>query len=697
MHRLFAKSGRYSHPYTWSQERSQSLDLDPVYVAGEAKLSILRIMCKQMGGGSRERDSQATNEANFAMEALEWLSDPTCQLDPQKPMRQIKRPSTDASYQGHIDSLRQWNILQLVVTGVIVIYVSLYFAVPKDENYARSIFNGRRLSSHFFPPPPVNIPEIPVVMTMIAELLMTGNVYGMVCDIRHWFHQLPVGENAKRFFGVLCGNTLYRWGVLPMGWSYSPRICQCLAWAIILYKRSPASDALDTARSKIRGAKDPPRHVDLVADGRKVGFIVLTYDNIGLFCTDRNVRENITAAIQVNFQEAGIIMKVDDSLVPEKDRKVKGTRPCYEFAQSPLQSLAYRKVEPFEWDLLKEELKSFTGLEYLGVQYAFKPSRGCRQLFCRHAPKRVARWAPLTEVITRGLAEKNVSAREIAQIIGIILWHQIIRQCPLCEIATVIAISSKVSSAATGTDWHVPIVLCTTEWRLLELKLKDALINNWCPGPIPKRLTEETIIFTDACESGLGAVFVTLTGELERAPLSWVVPDNLQGSHIFILELFVAIFAINLVLKEKKNTVIRIGVDNAAVFFCLSNYYSSNLIACRWLAGLHTKLVETNCVLAPFQLMSEQNPADPPSRFTAFCHHRLRLGLTAMKEFLEGRLMPGSKRTEVRRSYEGVIRHGEFLEEGTQDDEKEDGSVENEEEFHLYNVPDMDMDHFNLS
>jgi hypothetical protein len=482
---------------------------------------------------------------------------------------------------------------------------------------------------------------------MVRDLLHQGAVYAVVSDIRHWFHQISVGENLKRFFGIKCKETKYRMEVLPMGWSYSPRICQCLAWAIILYKPNDGVDALDEARNQIRGSRDPPRFVNLVEKGKKVGFIVLTYDNIGVFCLDKNVRDAITARLRRNFVEANIVMKVERGL-PED-------------AQDPTQMSAFKKLDPADWCLPRSTDTAWSGLEYLGVEYAFIPGRK-RVLVCRHVPRRIEKWKALRVYLEQGQQGKSVACQTISRIIGVILWHQIIKQQPLCHLASVIEISSRVSTLAFATTWEQPITLDTTEWETLGTHLEEALQNGWCQGPTTLPLSHRCVLFSDASNEGFGWVLCNEDGTLGETPVPREFPQNLKDTHIFVRELFAAVLAIQTTLQGKRNAQIFIGVDNSAVFFCLNSFYSTNLIACQWLSKLHQLLQEKQCTLVPFQLRSEHNPADPISRHQLLQPSLLMTGWKSMQEYFQGRLMPGSIYDNEKRQFAAGVRHAEFAE-----------------------------------
>jgi hypothetical protein len=256
--RLFMALGLYSQlPYgdVDTMRDPSEIPLDPITVAHLANINTVRTYAQELG-------------FTCAMEAIGWLSDisqlwiegPPTQINPHQPI--------SSKFVHHIEALVNAKILR---TSDSVRYVSGYFAVAKDPLTARSIFNGRKLSQLMNPPPNVNIPTIQDILALMMALKNTGSLCAFTMDIRHWFHQISVEPSLSQYFGLNFAGQYYEWTTLPMGWSYSPRICQCIAWTVILRDPNPESndDGLAHARNLCRGAQDPPRFVRIFDDGKK--------------------------------------------------------------------------------------------------------------------------------------------------------------------------------------------------------------------------------------------------------------------------------------------------------------------------------------------------------------------------------------------------------------------------------------------
>jgi hypothetical protein len=227
------------------------------------------------------RSWAGTMDLRFALLAISLIADVTSFFLNGEPCNVTSYHPTNAKYQDHFHTMVRAGLIRPVESHhrrVAIKYISTYFSVPKTKEVARSVFNGKRLSKLFRRPPPVNIPEVRQTTRRLVELGRRASsrrrLQGFTADIRHWFHQIPVEEEVSRYFGVCMGEDWFEWRALPMGWSYSPFICQCMAWTAILHIDNPSSneDGLMKARQSLRGEQSPPQYVTLYYDaGEDVG------------------------------------------------------------------------------------------------------------------------------------------------------------------------------------------------------------------------------------------------------------------------------------------------------------------------------------------------------------------------------------------------------------------------------------------
>lgn len=323
---------------------------------------------------------------------------------------------THSKYNDHLEQLAGFGITKKLQGPQGLRWISGYFAVAKDAFVSRAIFSGRSLSRLFVCPPPVNIPSISDIFDLLSWLISssvgsTKKWFAYTADIRHWFHQIPIGNKLAIWMGLHSGsNTFYQYRVLPMGWSFSPRICQCLAWCLIVappgvYKdgRVPLSansneDGLASARKSLRQSEHPPKFVLLHDDtGEVCGFVTLTYDNIGLWCSDENIYNCLTKKIDQITKWCNITMKVQDPVDYCNLLFADGLKATATF------------IEP-----------GAKGTSHLGIQYALRLNDGQHRAAWRLDPERIVRYVPILDALDDG---HDLTRREVGRVVGIVIWH----------------------------------------------------------------------------------------------------------------------------------------------------------------------------------------------------------------------------------------------------------------------------------
>lgn len=596
--------------------------LDEIRVAARARIGVIDLMGRTMG-------------LLFCVTAVAWLGYINdIFLDGTEPNNMHNFPTSHPKFAGHFSALCTAGVLE-DLTGDDpqrrrrrgeISYISSYFSVPKNEESSRSIFNGRNFSRFCKRPPPVNIPEVQATNRRLIHLAGLASkkhqLQGFTADIRHWFHQIPVDPDVTRFFGLaMVGEGLtkiFEWKTLPMGWSYSPRICQCLAWTLILHHDEPESnlDGLALARRQLRDAEHPPQYVNLLDDHNNlVGFISLTYDNIGVFTINHNLATTLEAKVRTNFEQMANI-ELKEVITTTGDAMSLG---------SPL-----------------SPRKEFKGIRYLGVQYGVVyGGRRKPLLYWRHDPDKMDRWKDKL-LDTDPESETIYTARDICQRIGMILWNMTVSMTPLCRCNDILVILRDVALHVGGVKakWDEPLGVPEDIAAVINVRMSTALVNAWCSGASPTVSPQDpTIIFTDAAgEACMGCVVVR-----SGAVLDWQGHEynpGLQQCHIFLKELSAACWYVQRAISkfQLQGQRIVVAVDNSATAFALRHMYSSNMTANQWLSHLQDGLDAAECSLEVIQVTSEDNPADDPSRRASdLDEDRLKRGLRAVEEALQGR------------------------------------------------------------
>ena len=585
-------------------------------------------------------------DLDFTLEAVGWTNDISALLTEPNTSNLNKHTPTSQRYTAHFKSLLDWGILKKVNGTGFLQWISKYFSIAKNALLERSIFNGRSLSRQCQRPPPVNLPGVPETIGELDALNLKskGKLILFLSDVRHWFHQIRVSRKVQAFFGVCMknergDNDYYSWQTLPMGFAYSPRICQCIAWTLIIFNGTDLSDNRDglrTARLNLRRAKDPPRFVHIRNDQEEVvGICTLTYDNVMIACTDEKIWAFLANRVINTFELFANVTLKEKSFFPSARLKETFHLPCVEFGPEVERAV------------------------HLGVEYALSDAD---VLVWRHNPTKMTKWRDLGLQIRD--SRTSWTCRGLAKVCGIIIWHKTITLVPLCFcrklIHTLRCIAGSVGTVTS--NWDKPHHPDADTRNYLAEELSDILTNDWNHLRIVNPTTS-TILFTDASKRRMGCVVCDIDGRVWSVN-SGVFPNEIHESDIFIKELFAAVMCVTWTLRRRqlRNCCIHLGIDNSAAIFALNNWYSSSATACEFLSRLHNALMASVCTLQPFLIGTDDNPADTPSRGSYdVCKFRLRYGLTAFRQHMKGLRFSssGTRIYEVEDDVDSVLRHKE--------------------------------------
>lgn len=197
----------------------------------------------------------------------------------------LEQQITAKKWKKHLRDMEGFGILKRKARSCIKSFAR-YFAVMKSDGLtARSMFNGKHLSRCFKSPPTTNLPDIADVLKIIAmsDFLIIG-------DFRHYFHQFPLNEEIGGHFGLEQSDEAWIYTVLPMGWSWSPRIAQSSSMSILL-EASVRSWLMDLTAYK--ESPNPPSiiHFKKGSNGEVVGSAIVWYDNVLACFTDAQSRD----------------------------------------------------------------------------------------------------------------------------------------------------------------------------------------------------------------------------------------------------------------------------------------------------------------------------------------------------------------------------------------------------------------------
>lgn len=80
----------------------------------------------------------------------------------------------------------------------------------------RTILDCWGANDRFIDPLPVNLPTVPLMTTLFAYVEKMRTL-----DLRHMYHQIPIGEHLWPWFTIAMRSLRLQWTCLPMGWKWA--------------------------------------------------------------------------------------------------------------------------------------------------------------------------------------------------------------------------------------------------------------------------------------------------------------------------------------------------------------------------------------------------------------------------------------------------------------------------------------------
>lgn len=212
----------------------------------------------------------------------------------------------------------------------------------------------------------------------------------------------------------------------------------------------------------------------------------------------------------------------------------------------------------------------------------------------------------LLEVWSRGLP---ITVRHAWALMGNLIWGLRVLHLPLFTIRRTLWWVRKVARALTKgwAEWGSLVHLPPMVKREL-LSVMSLLVANK-PHQVRAEDTEEIPLYTDACETGWGAVLEGSSIKVTQGSF----PSFIREQPIAIKELWAVIEGIKRV--NEKGTV-HIFCDNTNVVSWISKWHANNAMATRLLKKLYQELDGRDPRIT--WIRSEMNPADAPSRGLPF-------------------------------------------------------------------------------
>ena len=504
---------------------------------------------------------------------------------------------TRAVWQNHISHLQAWNVLEKTFCPP-RICVSRYFAVPKnkgDKMMARSIFSGAHLSSFFVRPPPVNLPALPLMLLHLQELTRGKRIFMISCDLRHFFHQIEVGVHLYAIFTIFICGLLLSFVVLPMGWSYSPRIAQCYSWCALFLEASADNGLIISVTDFLKNSPEHPPGFLLLHNhqGAAVGLIVIWYDNFIAWSTDEKIASSLMATMH-NIRRRFNLIWGEKKLWSPKQLAKSLLAPATDEIETP------------------DEEAEKVGVA-LGLQFAWRAKRGREEdascLLWRMKPKTARKAAQFRNLVVW-------SCRQIAALIGSRLWQVYASGQSFVHVAELLDLSSRVGTHASRNSWSSQFALSVDDMKELHTAIDKLTKNPWLPElPMTsvsfQNLDRVCFLASDATKTCGAWVRYHRGSRVNWCRWSW---SSELGDSIFLLELRAAVNAIKTHLEQCRDGIMVIILDNTAAAAVLRSRYSKTQAGKELMLELDTLLTSYNIFLIVSGIPGIENDADTPSR-----------------------------------------------------------------------------------
>ena len=404
-----------------------------------------------------------------------------------------------------------WGLLEDVTGTHMAIYCfATFFTVMKSNGKLRAIFDCRALNAVCARPANIRLMPVTEAMQEAAKLRVR---YVVASDWQHFFYELGIPTGVQNLFGVRCRKVLWRIKACAMGFSFSPAFSMAATLTCILHAEEGA-DRLGIRVKEMRHLTHIPGSINLYdKKGKKCGFIVIYYDDIGIFCRDKKMAKDWAKRLQANAKnfgfrtksmEIGSFGKVEDLVNPVVDA---------------------------DGNVLKDEkgtqLRNITingFLTFLGVELHVAHDGGAFKW--RHSPKKLMKWIEVFK-------SEPTTPRAVAKIVGILMWDTMINLKPLSEIGVEIeALRQLALTNVSKAAWDIPLRETPAECLLgpaLKLHAARLVHNDWISDE-DTRAARTVYLASDGTETSIAGVLLNESGAVDS------FGKEMPKTHIFVKE-----------------------------------------------------------------------------------------------------------------------------------------------------------------
>jgi len=396
-----------------------------------------------------------------------------------------------------------------------------FFVVLKRFNLMRAILDCRKLDDKCGRPPALRL-------ATIAEIALALQRFGsrawfLSMDFRHYFHEIKLPPAVHRLFTIGVADRIFTQVTLPMGFSWAPWISQCCTATVIL--RAFNDSGLIINPDELVGEAPPPMIFGRNKQGDIVAIAVLWYDNVLIVCQYPPIAEKVKRMLKhlCSKESSGVVLKGDIALTESK-------------------------------------------VSYLGVDWRLTGNK----LRWAHDVASVVEWALL-------LREQIATSREIARLIGVVLWDwQVSGEISPAEVADILAVSRALSSACASDPekWDCQAVITEDQRARVMQAFHRVLVESEAvfkgrPPPPP----DMPLVFACSDASNKAGAGVVLRPIQQ---LVWGEPWTEQEEELHISERE-TIAAVNTVRRLLQTGIadqhIVFGTDNVAARWVLAHFF----------------------------------------------------------------------------------------------------------------------------
>lgn len=163
-------------------------------------------------------------------------------IDDKKMKSLVTTKAKECKYPAHIaQMLDEGNrkevrnsVLKKLPIGCDATLYAAYFAVLKELEEARAIFDARIFNACCNRPPDFDIATLTQLLDALTSF-GTSKIFFYSADLTNMFYQLKIKQHLGMMMGLMMKGRTMIPRVLPMGWSWSCWIAQAITWSLIFF------------------------------------------------------------------------------------------------------------------------------------------------------------------------------------------------------------------------------------------------------------------------------------------------------------------------------------------------------------------------------------------------------------------------------------------------------------------------------